>query len=73
VKLPQHSLPLHYCAVEKFNHSQSFFTVFSNEPSFELASVKERASSKTVKNISFEKTAEESSDSQSSLDCESDP
>jgi hypothetical protein len=32
-ELPQHSLPLH-CAVEKFNHSRSFFTAFSSGPSF---------------------------------------
>jgi hypothetical protein len=34
VKLPQHSLPLHCCAVEKFNHSRSLFTILSSEPSF---------------------------------------
>jgi hypothetical protein len=26
VELPQHSLPLHCCAIKKFNHSRSFFT-----------------------------------------------
>jgi hypothetical protein len=34
VKLPHHLLPLHCCAVEKFNHSRSFFTAFWSEQSF---------------------------------------
>jgi hypothetical protein len=34
VKLPQHSLPLHCCAAEKFNHSRSFFIAFSSKESF---------------------------------------
>jgi hypothetical protein len=29
LKLPQHLLPLYCCAVEKFDHSRSLFTVFS--------------------------------------------
>jgi hypothetical protein len=39
---------------------------------FELASPKERASSKTIKNISFVKTTKDPSDGQSMLDCEGD-
>jgi hypothetical protein len=39
---------------------------------FELSLSKERASSKTVKNISFVKTAKDPSDGQSTLDCEGD-
>jgi hypothetical protein len=34
VKLPQHSVPLHYCAAEKFNHSRSFLIAFSSKASF---------------------------------------
>jgi hypothetical protein len=34
VKLPQHLLPLFYCAAEKFDHSRSSFTVFSIEALF---------------------------------------
>jgi hypothetical protein len=34
VKLPQHILLLHCCATEKFDHSQSLFTVFSIKASF---------------------------------------
>jgi hypothetical protein len=40
VKLPHHSLPLHCCVVEKFNHSRSFSTAFSSEPSLWISFVK---------------------------------
>src|SRR5690348_3314166 len=49
VKLPQHSLPLHCYAVEKFNHSRSFFTTFSSEPSLCISFVKRGSFVKTVK------------------------
>jgi hypothetical protein len=64
VELPQHSLPLHCCAVKKFNHSRSFFTALSSEHHhLELTSSKERASSKLQKrNINFIKTAKNPSD-----------
>jgi hypothetical protein len=34
VKLPQHSLPFHCCAAEKFNHSQSFLIAFLSKAMF---------------------------------------
>jgi hypothetical protein len=50
VELPQHSLPLHCCAVKKFNHSRSFFTALSSKHHhLELTSSKDRASSKLQK------------------------
>jgi hypothetical protein len=60
VKLPQHSLPLHCYAVEKFDHSRSFFITFPSELSLWISFVKRGSFIKTVKNISFVKTTKKS-------------
>jgi hypothetical protein len=49
MKLPQHSLPLHCCAVEKFNHSRSFFTAFSSRASSCFCFDNRKSFVKTVK------------------------
>jgi hypothetical protein len=46
VKLPQHSLPLHCCAIEKFNDSRSFLLHSQAKHHLDLASAKERALAK---------------------------
>jgi hypothetical protein len=44
---------LHYCAVEKFNHSRIFFAAFSSGPSFWSNFVKKESFVKTTKDINF--------------------
>jgi hypothetical protein len=67
-------IALQCCAVEKFNHSQSFFTALSSEHHhLELTPSKKRASSKLQKrNINFVKTAKNPSDGKSAFDWKGD-
>jgi hypothetical protein len=55
VKLPHHSLPLHCCAAEKFNHSRSFFTALSSRASSWFCFGNRKSFVKTVKINSFVK------------------
>jgi hypothetical protein len=59
VKLPQHSLPLHCCAAEKFNHSRSFLIAFSSKASFWSSFVIRGSFVKTIKIINIRKNCKE--------------
>jgi hypothetical protein len=59
VKLPQHLLPLHSCAAEKFNHSRSFLIAFLSKATFLSSFVIRESFITIIKAINIRKNCKE--------------